>query len=73
MCLLRLKAPYDTDLLFTYNVPDKHTDEDESQSDVGQSTKYVEFLTQCEHDFYKTMVPSFVISGDQAVKDLLGM
>ena len=31
MCLLRLNEPYDTDLLFTFNIPDKHTDEDEDK------------------------------------------
>jgi len=72
MCLVRLDSPYDTDLLFTFNVPDKHTDEEEDKCELGQSDAYREFLAQAEADF-KMMLTSFLISGDQTVKDLLGM
>ena len=72
MCLVRLDSPYDTDLLFTFNVPDKHTDEEEDKCETGESAAYREFLAQSEADF-KMMLSSFVVSGDQAVKDLLGM
>ena len=73
MCLVRFKEPYDTDILFTYNVPDKHSADDESNCDPGSSQKFTEFLAGCETDFYKHMLPNFVVSGDQAMKDLLGM
>ena len=73
MCMIRFKEPYDTDLLFTYNIPDKFSSDDESNADLGTSQKYTEFLASCENDFYKHMLPNFVLSGDQAMKDLLGM
>ena len=66
MCILRFREPYNTDLLFTLNVPDKF-DNDDIQD------KYPEFLKQTEFDFYHQLLPSFVVSGDQALKDLLGM
>ena len=72
MCLVRLNAPYDTDLLFVFNVPDKHTDEEEDKCQMGQSASYQDFLKQSESDF-KMLLSSFTISGDQAVKDLLGI
>ena len=45
MCILRFREPYNTDLLFTLNVPDKFDDDD-------NGTKYAEFLRQTEFDFY---------------------
>ena len=53
MALIRLNEPYDTDLLITYNVPDKHTsnqaEEYESGSqEVGQSQAYKQFLATTE-------------------------
>tara|TARA_B110000285_G_C14860275_1_gene484223 strand:+ start:524 stop:685 length:162 start_codon:yes stop_codon:yes gene_type:complete len=27
MCLVRLNEPYNTDLLITFNIPDKHTED----------------------------------------------
>ena len=60
MCLLRLNEPYDTDLLFTFNIPDKHTDEEEDKCQLGQSAAYQEFLQQSETDF-KMMITNFVI------------
>ena len=41
MCMIRFDTPYNTELLFTLNVPDKHT-EDEDQ--LGQSEEYLEFV-----------------------------
>ena len=53
MCLLRFKAPYNTDLLFTLNVPDKHSDADEEgerSGEPGQSEKYHAFVKRCEYE-----------------------
>ena len=72
MCLIRLDAPYNTDLLLTLNVPDKHTDDENDEQNVGESDVYKEFVDQSNEQF-KQIVGSFAISGDQAIKDLLGM
>ena len=72
MCLIRLGAPYNTDLLLTLNVPDKHTDDENDEQNVGESDVYKEFL-EASNEQFKQIVSSFTITGDQAVKDLLGM
>ena len=57
MCLIRLGAPYDTDLVITLYVPDKVTDEDQIGEDgaasvkVGESEAYKKFLEQSEQEF----------------------
>ena len=53
MCLVRLNEPYDTDLLITFNIPDKHTEEQENsqKSDMGKSQAYQDFLMQTELEF----------------------
>ena len=47
MCLIRLEQPYSTDILITFNIPDKISDEDESsqKTETGQSQQYIDFLT----------------------------
>ena len=72
MCLIRLGAPYNTDLLLTLNVPDKHTDDENDEQNVGESDVYKEFLEASDQQF-KAIVSSFTISGDQAAKDFLGI
>ena len=67
MCLLRFKEPYNTDILFTLNVPDKFSDKDEegpTLGEPGQSEKYKEFLKEIETDFYNHMLPSFTVESD---------
>lgn len=71
MHLVRLGEPYNTDILMTLNVPDKHTGE-EKPEELGQSESYKQFLEQSKSEFQQ-ILQSFSISGDQAVKDLLGM
>ena len=76
MCLLRFKAPYNTDLLFTLNIPDKHSDTDEDSElngEPGQSPKYQEFVKQCEYEMNQLILPSFVVKSDEDLKQLLGM
>jgi hypothetical protein len=53
-------------------VPDKHTDDENDEQNVGESDAYKDFVDQSSEQF-KDIVNSFVIPGDQAVKDLLGM
>ena len=43
MCLVRLGEPYNTDLLMTMNVPDKHSSE-EKPEEIGKSDSYKEFV-----------------------------
>ena len=35
MCLIRIGEPFNTDLLITFNVPDKHTDEEDESVALG--------------------------------------
>ena len=60
MCLIRLESPYNTDILITFNIPDKITDEDENsqKTEIGQSQQYIEFLTQTELTF-RDMLQTF--------------
>ena len=76
LCLIRLKEPYDTDLLITLNVPDKFSDPDEEgdlQGEPGSSKKYLEFVNKSEEVLVKQILGGFTIPSDQALKDLLGM
>ena len=60
MCLIRLEQPYTTDILITFNIPDKISDEDENsqKTETGQSQAYIEFLTQTELTF-RDMLQTF--------------
>ena len=45
MALIRFNDPYDTDILITYNVPDKHSDDaEEGSQEAGQTQAYHIFL-----------------------------
>ena len=70
--LIRLQPPFSTDILVTLNIPDKHTNEDTYKCQLGESQEYKAFVAECERDF-QGMVQSFTITGEQSVKDLLGM
>ena len=58
--LLRLGAPFDSDIVMTYYVADKITDEESGQQAPGQSQAYLKFLEKSEMEF-KTMVNNFCI------------
>jgi hypothetical protein len=71
MCLIRFDEPYKTDLLFTLNVPDKHTDDEHDEAKVGEGEAYKAFLEKTNEQF-RTMIASFGAS-EQGLKTLLGM
>ena len=72
MAMIRLGDPYDSDIVITLNVPDKITDEEMAGQQLGETEAYKKYLETCEKEF-KSMMETFVIPSDQAVKDLLGM
>ena len=66
MFLLRVESPYDTDLLMTLNVPDKH-----SPNKDGQSVEYAEHVLKSSVTF-EGLVNGFCVEEDK-LKSLLGM
>jgi hypothetical protein len=40
MCVVRFGAPYDTEILITFNIPDKNTDEKEDKCSLGEGQTY---------------------------------
>ena len=71
MCLVRLESAFDTDLLITFNVPDKHTDEIADACALGESKAFKDFLNISEIEF-KNILASFNVSHEK-LKDLIGL
>ena len=74
MCLLRLKEPYDTDILLSLYIPDKYNEDADGNvlANPGESETYKDYVKQTQTLFRK-IVASFQIASDQSMKDLLGM
>ena len=64
--LLRINAPYDTDLLMTLNVPDKFSENRDGQSDL-----YAEHVKKAD-TMFETLVAGFTVE-ESKLKSLLGM